>query len=102
MASNSTRSVSLRCFICGRPLRFLVANNVVVETEGIIACNVPCSVCYNCADVLVDRLPDPPGIVCIDRLSRFVCEDLLESLPLIWAKSDAIAFFQSLFPELSQ
>lgn len=98
MAINNNRTVSKPCVVCGRALRFRVANEVIVESEGIIACNVPCAVCYDCADVLVDRLPDPPGIVCIDRLSRFVCEELLESFPLILPKSDAIAFFQSLFP----
>lgn len=93
-------SVSMPCVECGRKLRFQIDNEVVVGGEGRIAINVPAAVCEGCVDRLLERVGDPPGLIIFDGLSTIVAEELLESFPLLLKKSDAVTFFQSLFPTL--
>jgi len=57
-------------------------------------------VCPECLDRLLERVGDPPGLVIFDGLSAIVAQELLESFPLLLKKSEAVAFFGLLFPEL--
>ena len=101
MTASNNRSVALPCVQCGKSLRFCVANDLVIEGEGIIACSVPCAVCPECLDRLLERVQDPPGLVIFDGLSAIVARELLESFPFLLKKSEAVAFFGLLFPELT-
>ena len=101
MTESNNRCVPLPCVQCGKTLRFCVANDFVIQGEGRIACSVPCAVCPECLDRLLERVQDPPGLVIFDGLSAIVARELLESFPPLLPKSEAVAFFGLLFPELT-
>jgi len=100
MTASNNRSVALPCVQCGKALRFCVANDLVIEGEGRIAINLPAALCEGCLDRLLERVGDPPGLVIFDGLSAIVAQELLECFPLLLSKSEAVAFFELLFPEL--
>ncbi len=101
MTASNNRCVPLSCVQCGKAaLRFYVANDVIIEGKGRIACSVPCAVCPECVDRLLKRVQDPPGLVIFDGLSAIVAQELLENFPLMLSKSDAVKFLATLFPEL--
>lgn len=100
MTESNNRCIPLPCVQCGKSLRFCVANDVIIEGEGRIAINLPAAVCEGCLDRLLERVGDPPGLVIFEGLSAIVAQDLLESFPLMLKKSEAVAFFGLLFPEM--
>jgi len=61
--------MKIPCIDCGKLLNFSIENEVVVEGDGMIACNIPGAVCQDCVGSLLDRVSDPPGLVCIKNLS---------------------------------
>lgn len=101
MTARKNRSVPLPCVQCGKALRFCVANDIVIQGEGRIAISVPCAVCPECVESLLQRVQDPPGLVIFEGLSAIVARELLESFPFLLNKSEAVAFFGLLFPELT-
>lgn len=101
MTASNNRSVALPCVQCGKALRFCVANDVIIEGEGRIAINLPAALCEGCLDRLLERVGDPPGLVIFEGLSAIVARELLESFPFLLNKSEAVAFFGLLFPELT-
>jgi hypothetical protein len=98
--NNNSRIVTLPCIECGRLLRFRIVNEVVVESEGRIVANVPCAVCPDCAEPLLDKVADPPGLICIDRLSPVLAREILQSFAFLLSRSEAFGFFAVLFPEI--
>ena len=92
--------VLLSCVECGRSLRFRIENGIIVEGEGRIAINVPCVVCEDCVDLLLSRVADPPGLVCINRLSPVLVREILKSFAFLLPRSEAFRFFEVLFPEI--
>jgi len=81
-------------------LRFRIVNEVVVGSEGRIVANLPGAVCPDCIEPLLDKVADPPGLICIDRLSPELAQGLLESFTFLLPKSQALEFFKRLFPEI--
>jgi len=98
----SRDEVLLSCVECNRMLRFRIENGIIVEGEGRIAINVPCVVCEDCLESLLNRVADPPGLVCINRLSPILVREILKSLTFLLPKSEAFSFFASLFPEVGE
>ena len=96
----SRDEVLLSCIECSRSLRFRIENDVVVEGEGKIAINVPGAVCEDCVDLLLSRVADPPGLVCINRLSPILAREILRSFTFLLPRSEALEFFAVLFPEI--
>ena len=94
--------VLLSCVECGRMLRFRIENDVVVEGEGRIAINVPCAVCEDCVDLLLSRVADPPGLIIFDGLSAIVGREILQSIAFLLPRSEAVKFFEVLFPEIGR
>ena len=94
----SIDEVRLRCIECGRSLRFRIENGIIVEGEGRIAINFPCVVCEDCMESLLDRVADPPGLVCFEGLSPILAREILKSFTFLLPKSEAIEFFALLFP----
>jgi hypothetical protein len=81
-------------------LRFRIVNEVVVESEGRIVANVPCAVCQDCVESLLNRVPDPPRLVCFEGLSAILAREILQSFAFLLSRSEAIGFFAVLFPEI--
>jgi YgiT-type zinc finger domain-containing protein len=98
--NNNSRSATLPCIECGRMLRFRIVNEVVVGSEGRIVANVPCAVCPDCVESLLDRMVDPPGLICIDRLSPELAQGLLKIFAFLLPRLEALEFFKRLFPEI--
>ena len=96
----SRDEVLLPCIECGRSLRFRIENEVVVQGEGKIACNVPCAVCEDCVETLLEKVSDPPGLVCIEGLSAIVAREILHSFTFLLPRSEALEFFEVLFLEI--
>jgi len=92
--------VHIPCIECKRILRFRILDGVVVEGEGRIACNIPGAVCEDCAESLLDKVADPPGLVCFEGLSPELAQGLLESFEFLLPKAEALEFFKTLFPEI--
>jgi hypothetical protein len=99
MTINNIRIVNMPCIECGCILRFRIRDDVVVEGDGRIVANVPGAVCPDCMESLLDRVADPPGLVCIEGLSSIMAEDLLQSLEFLLPRQEAVEFFKRLFPE---
>jgi hypothetical protein len=100
IVNNNDRSVTISCVECGHMLEFHIENGVVVLGEGRIACNVPCAVCRDCVEALLDRVADPPGLVCFEGLSSILAREILKSFTFLLPKSEAAKFFASIFPEI--
>ena len=100
MTNNNERIVHIPCIQCKRILRFRIRDSIVVEVEGRIACNIPGAVCPDCIESLLDRVADPPGLICIERLSPVLAQGLLESFEFLLPKAEALKFLKKLFPEI--
>jgi len=99
-SNNNDRSVTITCIECGRKLKFRIENDVVVESEGRIAINIPSAVCLDCVESLLGRVADPPGLVCINQLSQILAREILQGFTFLRPKSEASRFFEALFPEI--
>jgi len=99
MTINNIRIVNMPCIECRRMLKFRIRDDVVVEGEGRIVANVPGAVCPDCMESLLDRVADPPGLVCIEGMSSIMAEELLQSLEFLLPREEAVEFFKRLFPE---
>jgi hypothetical protein len=81
-------------------LRFRIVNEIVVGSEGRIACNIPGAVCEDCVELLLDKVADPPGLVCFEGLSAVLAREILQSFAFLLSRSEAFGFFAVLFPRL--
>ena len=97
--NKNTRNVKIPCIECGCMLKFRIKDDVVVEGDGRIACNVPGAVCPECVESLLDKVADPPGLVCVNELSPILAQELLLNFTFLLTSSEALEFFVSLFPE---
>jgi hypothetical protein len=79
-------------------LKFHIENEIVVEGEGVIAANIPGVICPDCVPSVLDRVADPPGLVCIKNLSPVLAKEIIESLDFLLPREMAVDFFRSLFP----
>jgi hypothetical protein len=80
-------------------LKFSIKNEIVVEGEGRIVCNIPGAVCPDCIDSVFEKVADPPGLVCIKELSPILARELILNFTFLLSTSQAVKFFVSLFPE---
>ena len=92
--------VLLSCIECGLSLRFRIENGIIVEGEGRIAINVPGAVCEDCVESLLNRVADPPGLVCIEGLSSIMAREIMKSFTFLLPRSEAVRFSEMLFPEI--
>jgi hypothetical protein len=93
------RNVKVPCIECGDLLNFSVEGETVVEGEGVIAINFPGAVCQDCIGSLLDRVSDPPGLVCINELSPILAEEIIMSFNFLLPPPQAVDFFRSMLPE---
>jgi hypothetical protein len=91
--------VKIPCVECGKLLKFSIEDEIVVEGEGRIVCNFPGAVCPDCIDFVLNRVADPPGLVCIKELSPILARELILNFKFLLHPSQAVKFFVSLFPE---
>ena len=99
-SNNNDRSVSIPCIECNRMLRFRIGDDIIVEGEGKIAINIPAAVCEDCVESLLGRVADPPGLVCLEGLSPILVREIMKSFMFLLPKSEAVEFFEVLFPEI--
>jgi hypothetical protein len=93
------RNVKIPCVECGKMLKFHIENDVVIEGEGRIVCNIPGAVCSDCIELVLDKVEDPPGLVCIKNLNPIMAEEFLLNFKFLLPSFQAADFFISLFPE---
>ena len=101
-SNNNDRSVTIPCIECNRILRFRIENGIIVEAEARIAIIAPCAVCEDCLESLLNRVADPPGLVCFEGLSPILAREIMKSFAFLLPKSEASKFFASLFPEIER
>jgi hypothetical protein len=53
-----------------------------------------------CIDSVLDKVADPPGLVCIKNLNPIMAKELLLNFKFQLPSSQAVKFFASLFPEI--
>ncbi|MHB8118782.1 MAG: hypothetical protein ACYDHX_08655 [Methanothrix sp.] len=99
--NKSIRNVKVPCLECGRILKFRIENEIIVAGDGVIAFNFPGAICHDCIDSVLDKVADPSGLVCIKNLSPIMAKELLLSFTFLLPLSEAVKFFVSLFPELT-
>lgn len=97
--NNIYRTFAIPCIECGNMLQFRTEDEVIVQTEGRIVANIPCIVCEDCVDLLLNQVADPPGLICFNGLSANMAREILHSFEFILPRSDASKFFSLLFPE---
>jgi hypothetical protein len=54
----------------------------------------------DCVESLLDRVADPPGLVCFEGLSSSLAREILKSFSFLLPKSEAAKFFALLFPDI--
>jgi hypothetical protein len=82
---------------CGNLLKFHIENEIVVEGEGVIAVNFPGAVCQDCINTVLGKEADPPGLICVKRLSPILAREFLLDFDFLLPLSEAVKFFASLF-----
>jgi hypothetical protein len=95
------RNVKIPCIECGNLLKFRIENEIVLEGNGVMVANFPGAVCQDCIESVLDKVADPPGLVCIKNLSPILAKELLLSFTFLLPLADAIKFFSTLFPEIA-
>lgn len=93
------RNVKIPCVECGKLLNFRTENDIVVSGNGVIASNFPGAICHDCIDSVLEKVADPPGLVCIKNLSPIMAKELLHNFKFLLPTSHAVKFFVSLFPK---
>ena len=93
------RNVKIPCVECGDLLKFSIKKEIVVEGDGVIAVNFPGAICHDCIDSVLEKVADPPGLVCIKNLNPIMAKELLLNFKFLLPTSEAVTFFVSLFPE---
>jgi hypothetical protein len=94
------RNVKVPCIECGKMMKFRIRNDIVLEGDGVIACNIPGAVCHDCIDSVLDKVADPPGLVCIKNLNPIMAKELILDFAFLLPPLQAVKFFVSLFPEI--
>lgn len=97
--NKNVRNVKIACIECGCMLNFSIENDIVIEGDGPIAINIPCAVCENCTGPLLDKVADPPGLICIRELSVVMAREIVRDFSFLLPTSFAVEFFTSLFPD---
>jgi hypothetical protein len=95
----NTQNVKILCIECGRTLEFRVENETIVGGDGIIAINLPSAVCHECLNTVLDKLADPPGLVCTRNLNPILAGEIIGSFDFLLSPSQAVDFFLFVFPE---
>ena len=98
--NKNTRNLKIPCIECGCLLEFHIENDIVVSGDGVIAGNFPGAVCEDCIESVLNKVADPPGIVCFEGLSPILAREILKSFTFLLPKSEAVEFFALLFPEI--
>ena len=93
------RNVKIPCIECGDLLKFRIENDVVVEGDGVVACNIPGAVCQDCIDSVLDKVADPPGLICLIDLNPTLAQEIIQNFRFILPSSEVVRFFVTLFPE---
>lgn len=94
----NVRIAQVPCVECGCPLEFRIENDVVIEGEGVIAVNIPGAICPDCIGSVLNKIPDPPGLICFRELSSTLAKELLKDFDFVLPDSEARKFYDTLFP----
>lgn len=97
--NKNIRNIEIPCIECGKTLNFSVADETVVDGEGIIAANIPAVVCQDCINAVLRLVADPPGLICIKSLNPVIAQEFLSTFEFLLPLSEAVNFFSSLFPK---
>lgn len=97
--NKNVRNVKIPCVDCGRLLNFRIEKDIVLEGDGVIACNIPGAVCDDCINSVLDRVADPPGLTCINLLNPILAQELILNFEFLLPSLQAVGFFLSMFPE---
>lgn len=92
------RNVKVHCLECGDLLKFRIENDVVVEGDGVVACNIPGALCQDCIDSVLDKVQDPPGLICLRDLNPTLAQEIILNFEFLLPPSEVAKFFVTLFP----
>ena len=97
--NKNIRVVKIPCIDCGKLLNFCIEDETVVEGDGVIVANYPGAVCQDCIDSVLDKVADPPGLICLKDLNPTLAQEIILNFEFILPSSEVVVFFVSLFPE---
>jgi len=72
------------------------------KSDGRFAINTPGIVCPDCTDDVLDKVPDPPGLLCANELSAKTAGSILLETEFMRDDVDGVHFFIQLFPDSVQ
>jgi hypothetical protein len=76
--NKNIQNVEFLCINCGKTLNFSIKDEIVIQgSEGIIAVNLPGAICPDCVHLVLDRVADPPGLICLNKLSSTLAEEII-------------------------
>lgn len=92
------RNVKIPCINCGRLLDFRIKTDIVTSDSAVVI-NFPGAVCQDCIDSVLNRIHDPPGLICLKELNSILAQEIIQNFKFILPLTEAVTFFGSLFPE---
>jgi hypothetical protein len=90
-----------QCYGCRKELNVYQTDGGL-RSDDDIAMNLPGIVCFDCSFDLVNKVPDPPGLVCVRELTPATAVAALETREFLRPAEEAVLFFIHLFPTNSQ
>lgn len=97
--NKNARNVKVPCVECGFMLKFSIENEIVVSGDGVIAANFPGAVCQDCIDSVLDKVADPPGLICLKDLNPILAQEIILNFEFLLPSSEVAKFFVTLFQE---
>jgi hypothetical protein len=92
------RNVKIPCINCGKLLDFSIKNDIVTS-DSVIAINFPGAVCQDCINSALNRVQDPPGLICLKELNPTLAQEFINNFKFMVPFPEAVTFFGSLFKE---
>lgn len=83
------QNVKVPCINCGRLLDFRIKTDIVTS-DSVIAINFPGAVCQDCIDSVLNRVQDPPGLICLKELNPTLAQEFINNFKFILPLPEAV------------
>ena len=88
-----------KCANCGKLVPTDENDGIISVRDGagVISINLSGIICDNCVHVVMDKVPDPPGLVCLYQLSYTQALEVVSNNSFLTDTFKAVSFFVELY-----